>query len=157
MSKTNRDLSQNEGNNMSYLKIWIHLAWSTKKRNLLITGNIKKPLINHILENAHSKEIYIDSINGMADHIHILISLSTSQTISKIVQLIKGESSNWINRNKMTDQKFQWQENYFAVSVSESFVQKVRNYIKNQKSHHQRLPYSAEYDEFISKYNFDKG
>ena len=142
---------------MSYLKIWIHVVWSTKNRQPLITGKIKKPLINHILENAHSKGIYIDSINGMAEHLHLLISLPSSQTISKIVQLIKGESSNWINKNKMTAQNFQWQENYFAVSVSESIVHKVRDYIKNQESHHQRLSYSVEYNEFISKYNFDKG
>ena len=75
------------------------------------------------------------------------------------MQLIKGESSFWINRNDIIvptlgGKKFEWQDEYFAVSVSESLIDKVRDYIKNQEKHHQKKSFTDEYKEFIEKYNF---
>ena len=105
-------------------------------------------------ENARAKNICVDFINGYVDHVHVLVSLDPDQSISKIVQLIKGESSYWINKNKLTSQKFEWQDDYFAVSVSESGVNKVRDYIKNQEEHHQKKTFLEEYNEFIEKYGF---
>jgi REP element-mobilizing transposase RayT len=68
---------------------------------------------------------------------------------------LKGESSFWINKNKISLGKFEWQDDYFAVSVSESALNRVRNYIKNQENHHKRKSFNDEYHEFISKYKFD--
>ena len=65
-------------------------------------------------------------------------SLGSDQAIQKIAQMIKGESSNWINKNQLTKEKFRWQDEYFAVSVSESHLEFVREYIKNQEEHHQK-------------------
>ena len=70
--------------------------------------------------------------------------------------LLKGESSYWINKNKLIREKFEWQDEYFAVSVSESAVNKVRDYIKNQEEHHKKKSFQQEYDEFMHKYGFDK-
>jgi REP element-mobilizing transposase RayT len=78
------------------------------------------------------------------------------QTIQKIMQLIKGESSHWINKNELVKGKFEWQDEFFAVSVSESMIDKARNYIKNQENHHKRQTFQEEYDEFILKYGFQK-
>ena len=78
------------------------------------------------------KRNFIEMVNGYSDHCHCLISLSSDQNIEKVVQLIKGESSFWINKNNLTKEKFRWQDEYFAVSVSESMVENVKNYIKNQ-------------------------
>ncbi len=86
---------------------------------------------------------------------HCLISLGKDQTISGIVQLIKGESSFWINRNKKVQGKFGWQDDYWAVSVSESHVQKVRKYIKNQEEHHRFKTIDEEVDEFMKKYGWN--
>jgi REP element-mobilizing transposase RayT len=72
------------------------------------------------------------------------------------MQLIKGESSFWINKNELTKEKFEWQDEYFAVSVSESMIDKVREYIKKQEEHHSTKTFQEEYDEFISKYGFKK-
>jgi putative transposase len=72
------------------------------------------------------------------------------------MQLIKGESSNWINKNKLVQGRFEWQDEYIAVSVSESMINKVRDYIKNQEEHHRRKSFAEEYDEFIAKYEFTK-
>lgn len=109
---------------MAYIKIWIHFVWGTKSRKPLISTKLKPILINHITENAKSKKIYIDSINGEKEHIHILMSLGASQSISKVANLLKGESSHWVNAQNIIRGKFDWQDEYFAVSVSESMVVK---------------------------------
>ena len=137
---------------MPYVRIWIHLIWATKNRTKLINKDLKPILINHILENAKKKKIYIDQINCTVDHFHLLISQGPSQSISEIAFLIKGESSRWINKNKLINTKFEWQEEYIAVSVSESQLEKVRAYIKNQKEHHRIKTFKEEYDLFIEKY-----
>ena len=141
---------------MPYVRIWIHIIWSTKNREKTITKNIKNKLLNHIKENAKEKKIYIDFLNCVEDHIHILISLGVEQTISKILQLIKGESSFWVNKNDLIKAKFEWQDEYIAVSVSESQVNRVRNYIKNQEEHHKKKTFQQEYEEFIEKYGFKR-
>ena len=141
---------------MGYIKIWIHLVWTTKNREPLLSKEIRHLLFEHIRENAHSKDIFIDFINGYLEHIHCLISLKSGQTIDKIMMLLKGESSHWINKNKLIKTNFEWQDEYFAVSVSESAVKKVRDYIKNQEEHHRKKSFQEEYNEFIRVYGFDK-
>ena len=74
----------------------------------------------------------------------------------QLMQLIKGESSYWINKQNLLNEKFEWQDEYFAVSVSESVVDKVRNYIKNQENHHIHQTWEEEYNELIEKYGFQK-
>ncbi|KQO32999.1 transposase [Flavobacterium sp. Leaf82] len=142
---------------MPFLKIYIHFVWSTKKRiPFLDSIELRKKVWNHIKENAKEKGIYIDFINGYSDHCHCVISLGVDQNVGKIIQLIKGESSYWINKNKLTKEKFEWQDEYFAVSVSESLIDKVRDYIKNQENHHKKKTFQEEYDEIISKFGFQK-
>jgi putative transposase len=141
---------------MPYIRIWIHIIWTTKNRERIITKQIKSKLLNHIRENAKTKNIFIDFINCEPEHTHATISLGSDQTISKVMQLIKGESSNWINKNKLVQGRFEWQDEYIAVSVSESMINKVRDYIKNQEEHHRRKSFAEEYDEFIAKYEFTK-
>ncbi|MDX1283432.1 MAG: transposase, partial [Draconibacterium sp.] len=116
----------------------------------------KTSILNHIKENAKNKGIYIDFLNGHREHIHCIISLNADQTLAKSIQLIKGESSFWINKNKLVQGKFGWAEEYFAVSVSESQINNVRDYIKNQEDHHRRKTWEDEYNEFMEKYNFKK-
>lgn len=142
---------------MPFIKIWVHLIFSIKNRKNLITPELKPELIKHIRENADSKKIYIDFLNCVSDHIHILLSLKGDQTISKIAQLIKGESSNWINKNNLIARKFEWQEEFIAISVSESIVPKVRDYIKKQEAHHKKKTFAEEYKELMEKFKFDKG
>ena len=140
---------------MSFVKVYLHCVWSTKNRiPYLDSIELRQKVWNHIRENAIQKGIYIDFINGYSDHCHCLISLGVDQNIQKVIQLIKGESSFWINKNELTKEKFQWQEEYFAVSVSESILDKVREYIKNQEEHHKKKSFQEEYDEFILKYGF---
>jgi putative transposase len=140
---------------MPFVKVYLHCVWSTKNRiPYLDSIELRQKVWNHIKENAIQKGIVIDFINGYADHCHCLISLGVDQNVQKVMQLIKGESSFWINKNELTKEKFQWQEEYFAVSVSESILDKVREYIKNQETHHKKKSFQEEYDEFILKYGF---
>jgi len=140
---------------MSYTKIWIHSIWSTKNRIPSLKNGIRDIVFTHIKENALEKDIYIDCINGYEEHVHCLICLKREQSIADCLQLIKGESSYWINKNKLIDQKFEWQDDYFAVSVSESQIQVLRNYVKNQYEHHKKKSFTEEYDEFIKNYGFN--
>ncbi len=142
---------------MPYIKVWIHFVWSTKHRiPFMKTREMRQTIFYHIRENAKEKGIYIDFINGYTDHVHCLVSLGIDQSMSKIMQLIKGESSFWINKNGICEEKFEWQDEYFAISVSESIVDRVRNYIKRQEEHHQTKTYAQEFDELIEKYGFEK-
>ena len=106
------------------------------------------------MQNCKEKEIFLQVINGHTDHLHCLISLGKDQSVSKITQLIKGESSFWINQNNLTPEKFSWQDDYFAVSVSESQIEAVINYIKNQERHHSKKSFNEEIEEFMTKYGW---
>jgi REP element-mobilizing transposase RayT len=142
---------------MPYLSVYIHFVWSTKNRiPHLDTPELRKKVWQHIAENAKKKGIYIDFINGYSDHCHCLVSLGVDQTMQNIMQLIKGESSYWINKNELTSQKFEWQDEYFAVSVSKLGLDAVRKYIHNQEEHHRKKSFLEEYEEFIKNYDFGR-
>jgi putative transposase len=81
--------------------------------------------------------------------------MSASQNIAAIMNLIKGESSFWANRNLKLPEKFEWQDKYFSVSVSQSHFNVINDYINNQKEHHRKKTFQEEYDEFIKNYNFE--
>lgn len=142
---------------MSFIKIWIHIVWGTKDRFPFLKKEIQEKVIGHIKENSRIKNIFIDCINGYTDHMHCLISLGSDQNISKVVNLLKGESSYWINKNKIIPTKFEWADEYFAVSVSESQIDSVRNYIYNQEKHHKKKSFSEECENFFNKYRFMSG
>lgn len=141
---------------MPFVKVWIHFVWSTKNREPYLTDEIRQKVFQHIRENAKAKEIYLDFIGGHVDHVHCLVSLGTNQTIEKIMQLIKGESSFWINKHHLSKTKFAWQDEYFAVSVSESVLESVRKYIANQKEHHRTKSFDEEFRGFMKRAGFEK-
>lgn len=139
---------------MSFVRIWVHLVFSTKNREPWIKKEIRADIHAHIAANCKQKEIFLQAINGYDEHLHCLISLGKDQCISKVSQLIKGESSFWINAGKLIPGKFVWQDNYYAVSVSESKVNEVVNYIRNQEMHHARKTFADEVEEFMTKYGW---
>ncbi len=141
---------------MPYVRVWIHFVWSTKNREPFLNNEIRNKVFGHIKENAKTKDIYIDFIGGYVDHVHCLISLGTDQNIEKIMQLIKGESSFWINKNNLCKTKFGWQDEYFAVSVSESNVASVRKYIAKQEEHHTSKSFDEEFTGFMRRAGFQR-
>ncbi len=140
---------------MPWIKIWLHFVWSTKDRYPYLQDDIRGKAFEHIKQNAKEKGIFIDFINGHIDHVHCLISLSGDQTIAWIMQSIKGESSFWINKNKLTKARFAWQDEYFVASVSPSAVMNVRDYIRNQEEHHKKAGFAEELERFLSKAGFE--
>ncbi len=141
---------------MSYVKIWLHCVWGTKRRENLLDEKNEWDIYQHIKENALKHHIYVDFINGHKDHVHCLLLLNAEVTLSKTMQLIKGESSHWINKQMLIKGRFEWAEEYYAVSVSESMIPKVRRYIKNQKTHHKIKTWNEECKEFMDVYGFDR-
>jgi putative transposase len=139
---------------MSYVRVWIHAVWGTKNHDKLLVREIRSPLFNHILENAREKGIYIDRLNGSSDHLHCLFGLNADLSIGKTLQLIKGEAAHWTNQEKMIRPKFEWSNEYYAVSVGESVLEKVRSYIDNQEEHHKSATFAAEVAKFLKQYRF---
>lgn len=142
---------------MPFVKVYIHFVFCTKNRfPHLDSHDLRENVWDHIRENAKTKDIFIDTVNGYQEHCHCVISLGIDQTMSKTMQLIKGESSYWINKNKLCKQKFAWQDEYFAVSVSESDLETVRKYLWTQEEHHKRKSFNEEFDAYIKKHGFKK-
>ena len=141
---------------MPWVRVWLHFVWSTKDRHPYLNDEIRLKVFEHIRQNAREKGIHIDFINGYLEHVHCLISLGTDQSLERIMQLIKGESSFWINKNKLTKTKFAWQDEYFVVSVNESTLPGVRRYIANQEEHHKTTSFDDEFENFLRRAGFQK-
>ncbi len=82
--------------------------------------------------------------------------MTAKQNVAEIMQMIKGESSFWINKNNLAEGKFEWADDYYAVSISESQIENVRKYIKNKEEHHKRKTWEEECNEFFEKHGFEK-
>ena len=140
---------------MSYTRIWIHAVWTTKNHSPYLTDEKRKLVLSHIKENAKQKGIYIDQINGWTDHLHALISLGANQSLSEVMQLIKGESSHWINKNRIIPNRFSWQDDYYGVSVGQAERSMLRHYISNQEIHHRKTSFQEELTKFLQDYDLD--
>ncbi len=135
---------------MPYTKIIIHAVWGTKNRAHFLTDYIRTAVIAHIREYAKEKGIYIDRLNGFTDHLHCLFALNANISIAKVMNLLKGESSYWINKQLLTSSKFEWADEYYAASVSESALNRVRAYIDNQEQYHKMKTFQQEYHTLIN-------
>lgn len=142
---------------MPFTRILIHAVWATKDRKPLMNKANKEAMCEHIRLYAPTKNIHVLNVNGWKEHLHCLISMSSDQNIATLMNLIKGESSFWANRNLQWSEKFGWQDEYFAVSVSQSHFEVVNRYISNQEEHHKKKTFQEEYDEFMAKYPFEHG
>jgi REP element-mobilizing transposase RayT len=121
----------------------------------LINSGVEFKIHQFMSEQLREQGCPVRIINGMPDHVHCLFLLSPQKSISEVIKQIKGSSSHYINQNNLIADKFSWQTGYAAYSVSESVVEKVFNYIKNQKQHHQKKTFQQEFDEFVKLYGLD--
>ena len=141
---------------MSWVRIWVHLVYSTKNRIPYLNSlQLREAVFQHVRKNAKEKEIFLEAVNGYQDHMHCLISLNKSKSISETSQLIKGESSYWINKNKIVKDKFSWQDDYWAVGVSESHLAIVKKYIQQQELHHRTQTFTEEINDFMQKFGWE--
>lgn len=141
----------------TFYKIWLHIVWSTKEREPLLTDRNRKNIFFHIKEIASEKDYHLDMINGTENHLHCLLSLDPKYAVSKVVNDLKGESSHWINSQNFLKVKFAWQRGFGAFSVSESNVKNVRRYILNQEKHHKKISFTDEWEMLLKKHGFEYG
>ena len=142
---------------MSWVRIYVHMVFSTKNREpFLQSPELRNKVFKHIKEHAEKKDIRLECVNGYVDHVHCLLSLGSNQMVSEVAHLIKGESAFWINKKRLVDERFNWQDDYWAVGVSESHVEAVRNYIHNQEVHHLNKLFVDEMCEFMARCKLNK-
>ena len=139
----------------TYTQIHIQFVFAVKFRKALIEDSYKQELYQYITGIVQSYGHKMLAINGVADHIHIFIGMRPTQSISDLMQDIKGNSSKWVNDKKFLKVKFEWQGGYGAFSYSKSHVQNVINYVKNQEKHHTKQTFRDEYIEFLKKFDID--
>lgn len=136
----------------TFTQIHIHLVFAVQNRASLIHDILEERLYKYITGIIKNNNHRLLAINGMPDHIHILIGFRPTQSLSDLMQDIKGDSSKWINENKLVAGKFSWQQGYGAFSYSKSQIPKVINYIKNQKKHHQQISFMEEYERVLNDF-----
>lgn len=134
----------------THSSVWLHIIWSTKHRKPVLFRSFRFDLFNYLKKYAEENDIYLDIINGVEDHLHLLIRLKTTQKISEVVNLLKGASSRWINLNLDLQDKFQWQNGYGVFSINEKDILKVRSYIYNQELRHKSISYSQEVKRLVN-------
>jgi len=131
----------------------IHVVFSTKNREPFIESEIEELIYNYISGIGRNLGIPILKIGGMSDHIHILLMLPSTISLSSAIHRIKGSSSRWINKQFFNENEFKWQGGYSAFSVSVSNLDKVKQYIEHQKIHHQYYSFEEEHRGFLRRHN----
>ena len=139
----------------TYTQLYTHIVFAVKYRANLISKDLKDNLYQYIAGIIKNKNQKLMIINGVSDHIHILIGLRPDCNLSDLVRDIKSNSSRWINENHLVVGKFEWQNGFGAFSVGYSSVNRVIDYIKNQENHHRKETFREEYIEFLNNYEID--
>jgi REP element-mobilizing transposase RayT len=139
---------------MPYVSSHFHIVFSTKGREPSIPEKNQPKLWAYMAGIATNHDMRALAIGGIENHIHALISLPATMSISKAVQVLKANSSRWINESRRI--RFEWQEGYFACSVSRSQIPTVSKYIANQREHHRKRDFAAEIALLLKKHGFEK-
>lgn len=139
----------------TFSQIYIHVIFAVKGRRSLIKSEWETELHKYITGIITNKGQKLLAINGMPDHIHILIGMRPSCCLSDLVREIKKSSNNYINEYLLKDRKFLWQEGFGAFSHCPDSKDKVIHYILNQKEHHKRNSFHDEYNRLLNEYEVD--
>lgn len=139
----------------TYSQIYIQVVMAVKGRYSLISSSWQEELYKYVTGIITNKEQKLIAINGMPDHIHILIGMKPSCCLSDLVREVKKASNAFVNEKKFTKSKFEWQEGYGAFSYSHSALDQVIAYIQNQKEHHRKKSFREEYIEFLKKFEVE--
>ena len=132
----------------SYISCYVHCIFSTKDRIRILSPEIEKKFWPFMCGIARDHTMKIKAIGGTENHVHILISLPSSISLSKAMQSLKGISSKWINDTFSLSQLFGWQKGYGAFSVGIRQINNTVRYIKNQKEHHLNQTFEEEFQSF---------
>ena len=139
----------------TYSQLYTHLVFAVKGRQSLIQSDWKETLYKYIAGIISNQKQKLIIINGMPDHVHILIGIKPDKSISDLVRDVKSHSSAFISEQGFVKGRFEWQEGFGAFSVSQSQVPKLIVYIRNQETHHKKRSFHSEYLEFLKAYEID--
>ena len=139
----------------TYSQIYIQVVMAVNGRNSLIASSWEEELYKYITGIITNKGQKLISMNGMPDHIHILIGMKPSCCLSDLVREIKKSSNAFVKEKKFSKFKFEWQEGYGAFSYSHSSLDNVIAYIQNQKEHHRKRSFREEYIDFLEKFEVE--
>ena len=139
----------------TYSQIYIQIVFAVKRRQKLIHNNWKSELYKYITGIVTNKGQKLIAINGMSDHVHILVGLKPNMALSELVRDIKSNSSRFINEKRFIEGKFEWQTGFGAFSYSHSDISQVIKYIENQEMHHGKKSFQEEYIKFLNDYEID--
>ncbi len=139
----------------TYSQIYIHVVFAVKGRSNLINSDWDEGLYKYITGIVQNKEQKMIAINGMPDHLHLLIGAKPSCCLSDLVREIKKSSNEFINESKFTRLKFSWQEGFGSFSISYSDLDNTVRYIMSQKEHHKKRTFKDEYLDFLKKYQIE--
>ena len=139
----------------SLARVHIHLIFSTKNRQRLLSDSIRQPLHNYMAVVLRNFNCPATLINSVEDHVHILFELARTVSISQAVEEVKTTSSKWLKTQSPDLQAFAWQAGYGAFAVSQSNIDTVRDYIANQHEHHRIKSFEEEYRAFLKKHSIE--
>ena len=139
----------------TFTQIHIQVVFSVQDRNCIIRKLWKDELYRYITGIIKNNGHKVLTVNGMPDHIHAFFGMRPTQSLSGLMQDIKGDSSKWINKKGFVKGRFSWQEGYGAFSYSKSHVDNVIDYIKNQEIHHCKRSFIEEYRELLEKFEIE--
>ena len=139
----------------TYTQIHLQLVFAVKFRAAVIDSSWKEELYKYMTGIVQEQKHKMIIINGVADHVHLLIGFKPHQSLSELMQDVKGSSSKWINERKLTRSKFNWQEGYGAFSYSNSDLPNVIRYIQNQEEHHRKIVFKDEYRLYLKEFEID--
>lgn len=139
----------------TYTQIHIHAVFAVQNRISLISKSWEERLYQYITGIIQNKGHKLLSINGMPDHVHALFGMRPTQSLSDLMQDIKGDSSKWINDNRFVAGKFSWQEGFGGFSYSKSQISAVARYIENQEKHHKRKTFIEEYMKILQNFEVE--
>ena len=139
----------------TYTQVYIHYVFATELRLRLLTEEMQKELYSYSTGIIKELNCFLQCIGGTDDHIHLLIGLHPTISVSEFAQKIKANTTRFINDKGWVHGKFKWQEGYGAFSVSQSGLESVRDYIQHQKEHHKKQSFSHEYESLLTKYNIN--
>ena len=140
---------------MSYTNFLYHIVFGTKGRLPLITDELKPQLHIYMGGTVRGLGGIAFEINGMNDHVHLLVKVSPTVKFSDFLRDLKASSSKWVNKNGILKTKFAWQRRYGAFTVSESQFEIVRNYIRNQEEHHKKFDFKSEFESLLRANNIE--
>jgi len=128
--------------------------WTTDNQQHSLSNYAHK-MGNYLMSYSEEKGIDNKLISVMSNHIHCLVKMNSTQSISDIVQLLKGRSSTWMNENKFLPYKFKWEDEYFAFSIGYAQLPEFERYFVNQQQYHSKLNVSQEIQSLSIKYKLN--